>query len=279
MTPFASVPVTLMAALTLTSVAWAQQRPVDEHAAKILCGVPQPTTSDIPPVAPGRYFTAINVHNPTDTTVRYRKKFAIALPLEQAGQIRGFFYGELGPDHALEIDCEEILNAFPLRPILIPPPPHTRRVRFLKGFAIIQPIDSAVELDVVAVYTAAGATGQVETLDIERVPARRVIVAVLPDLGADSLCNRDNLGLHVTVRNQGNGDAPATTTTVDFLTFGSVPVPTPPIPAGGIVTLPPVTIPIGCFNPDCEYRIVVDSTALVAESNEGNNTAMGECAG
>jgi hypothetical protein len=230
------------------------------------------------PVAPGRYFTAINVHNPTDATVRFRKKFAVALPLEEEGPIRGFFYSELGSDRAVEIDCQDILNAFPPRSFPLPLPP-IRRARFLKGFAIIQPIDSAVELDVVAVYTAAGATGRVETLDIERVSARRVIVAVLPDLVADSLCKRDSLGLHVTVRNQGNGDAPASATTVDFLTFGSVSVPTPPIPAGGFVTLPPVAIPLGCFDSDCEFRIVVDSTALVAESNEGNNTATGACIG
>jgi hypothetical protein len=104
-------------------------------------------------------------------------------------------------------------------------------------------------------------------------------VAVLPDLVADSLCKRDNLVLHVTERNQGNGDAPASTTTVDFLAFGSVSVPTPPIPAGGLVTLPPVAIPLGCFDSDCEFRIVVDSAALVAESNEGNNTAIGACMG
>jgi hypothetical protein len=277
MTRFTLIPTSLIAALTLTSAAVAQQRPVNEYATKFLCGVPQPPDTATLPVAPGRYFTAINVHNPTDATVRFRRKFAVALPLE-AGPIRGFFYAELGADQALEIDCEDILNAFPPRLIPLPFPP-TRRARFLKGFAIIQPIDSAVELDIVAVYTAAGATGRVETLEIERVPARRVFVAVLLDLVPDSPCKRDSLGLHVTVRNQGNGDAPASTTTVDFLTIGSVAIPTPPIPAGGSVTLPPVTIPPGCFNPDCEFQIMVDSAALIAESNEGNNTVASACIG
>jgi len=278
MTSLSMIPAALTAALALTSAASAQQRPVDEYAAKFVCGVPQPSDTVTPPVAPGRYFTAINVHNPSDTAVRYRKKFAVADPLDSLGQIRGFFYGQLGPDRAMEIDCEEILNAFPLRQI--PPlPPVIRKAPFLKGFAVIQPIDSAVALDVVAVYTAAGASGRVETLDVERVPARRILVAVLPDLVPDPLCVRDRLGLHVTVRNQGNDAAPASTTTVDFLTYGAVPVPTPPIPAGGVVTLPPVPIPPACFNPDCEYHIVVDSTALVAESSEGNNNAHGVCIG
>ena len=42
--------------------------------------------------------------------------------------------------------------------------------KFLKGFLVIE---SEIELDVVAVYTAAGAEGQVESLHTERVPPRR----------------------------------------------------------------------------------------------------------
>lgn len=36
-------------------------------------------------VAPGVYFTAINVHNPSDRVVSFRKKFTVALPMEKAG--------------------------------------------------------------------------------------------------------------------------------------------------------------------------------------------------
>lgn len=42
---------------------------------------------------------------------------------------------------------------------------------FIKGFVVIQ---SQFELDVVVVYTAAGADGAVETLHTERVPPRRI---------------------------------------------------------------------------------------------------------
>lgn len=69
-----------------------------------------------------------------------------------------FFDAKLGPDEALEIDCRDIFR-------------HADAgADFLKGFVVIE---SDVQLDVVAVYTAAGATGQIETLHTERVPPRR----------------------------------------------------------------------------------------------------------
>jgi hypothetical protein len=131
--------------------------PLFEYAVKFICGT---SRGDV--VAPGVYYTAINVHNPTNTAVGFRKKFAVALPNERSARPTGFFDARLGPDEALEIDCPDIVR-------------HLREAgmegEFFKGFAVIQ---SKVELDVVAVYTAAGATGQVETLHTERVPARQV---------------------------------------------------------------------------------------------------------
>ena len=77
----------------------------------------------------------------------------------------------------------------------------------------------------------------------------------------------------ISVKNQGNADAPASTTTVEFLPGGSFPLPTPAIPSGGTVNLPPLAIPAGCFNPDCNFKITVDSGNQINESNEENNTA------
>jgi hypothetical protein len=131
--------------------------PVFEYAVKIICG-----RTDGGAVAAGVYYTAINIHNPTNTTITFRKKFAVALPSEQAGPRTDFISTELRPDHALEIDCPDIVR-------------HLRDAHidgdFFKGFAVIQ---SKVELDVVAVYTAAGIGGQVKTLHTERVPARQI---------------------------------------------------------------------------------------------------------
>ena len=85
--------------------------------------------------------------------------------------------------------------------------------------------------------------------------------------------------LLITVKNQGGTAAPASTITIDFSNAGSVDVPTPPIPAGGSVALPKVSVPQSCFHPDCGFSITVDSKGAVTESNEANNKAGSGCVG
>jgi hypothetical protein len=129
-----------------------------EYAVKFICGIATPPQGQPVVVARGAYFTAINVHNPGKEGVEFTKKVAIALPGEKAGRISPFFATVLKGDEALEIDCQDILR-------------HLDASGFVKGFAVIQ---SKVELDVVAVYTAApSATGTVTALEMERVPARK----------------------------------------------------------------------------------------------------------
>jgi CARDB len=241
---------------------------VYEYVVKFLCGhSPGEVT------ARGVYFTAINVHNPGHEPVHLRWKVAVALPGLEPGPVSKFSTAELGPDEALEIDCADL--RCPMR----------RRDPFLKGFVVIQSVKA--DLDVVAVYTAAGADDHVETLFIERVrPRSGSIRQGLPDLipvpdPAAGFCRRDPQGrLIVTVKNQGNGDAGASTTEIDFVPGGTVSVPTPPIPAGQSVDLAPVDIPPECFRPGhCTFRITVDAQHHVDESNEANNTASGTCPG
>ncbi len=234
-----------------------------EYAAKFICG-----KSPGKIAAPGTYFTTINVHNPAYFGVVFKKKFAVALPEEHAGPVSRFFEAKLGPDQALEIDCPDIVA-------------HSgSKADLITGFVVIQ---SETELDVVAVYTAAGSDGQVETMDIERVPARRIRLE-LPDLvpvpdEKGSFCKKDKQGnLIVTVRNQGSGSAGPSTTEVDFNKFGKVAVPTPGLAPGASVDLL-VTMPPGCYNPDCEFEIVVDANNQVVESNKANNMATGICLG
>jgi hypothetical protein len=138
---------------TTTLSSFTAEHTLLQYAVKFVCG-----RSAGAVVAPGVYWTAINVHNPTDADVTFRKKVAIALPHETPGRVSPFTDAKLGPDEALEIDCEDIHR-------LADDP-----ADFLKGFVVIE---SKVELDVVAVYTAAGATDQIETLHTERVAPRR----------------------------------------------------------------------------------------------------------
>lgn len=128
------------------------ERAIFQYAAKFACG-----KSDGEVVAPGVYFTAVNVHNPTYKPIRLAVKVAVALPGLKPGPVSRFIHAALGPDEALEIDCPDIHKLAGTKD-------------FLKGFVVIE---SEVELDVVAVYTAAGRDEQVETLHTERVPPRR----------------------------------------------------------------------------------------------------------
>lgn len=96
--------------------------------------------------------------------------------------------------------------------------------------------------------------------------------------------DQNNLKIHV--KNQGNADAPASVTVVEFFLPGGVVHPvqltTPPIPKGQTVTVgtvPIPTTPVNCFDPDCGFRITVDSQNQVDESNEANNKADGNCIG
>ena len=233
-----------------------------QYAVKFVCG-----KSDGTVVAPGNYWTAINVHNPGTSHVILQKKFAIALPNEKAGPVSPLFRAVLNPDEALEIDREDILKHSPLQ------------ADFLKGFVVIE---SAMELDVVAVYTAAGVDGQIETLELERVSPRRREVG-LPDLipipnEQGSFCRGKDGIRTVTVRNQGAAPAGSSVTRVDFGSHGSVDKPTPGLLPGASIDLD-FPIPVGCFDPDCEFRIIVDATNAVIKSDEANNLASGVCVG
>ncbi len=235
---------------------------VFQYAIKFVCG-----KSDGIVVAPGEYWTAINVHNPTSVPVRFKKKIAIGLPKERPGPVSQFFDTKLGPDEAFEIDRNDIFE-------------HANtNLNFIKGFVIIE---TAFELDVVAVYTAAGANNQVETLHVEHVSPRQILLG-LPDLVPipnenGSFCKGQTPMLQVTVKNQGTGPAGPSTTKVDFFQFGSATMPTPHLGPGASVDLN-FQIPPGCHDPDCEFRITVDAGNDVVESDEGNNTASDTCIG
>ena len=256
-------PTALSAARILTHYqSQVAKRLVFQYAAKFVLGK---STGTI--MAPGVYFTAINVHNPTYDAIAFRLKIAVALPGLKPGPVSAFFTAKLGPDEALEIDSPDILKRA------------GANAEFLKGFVVIE---SEVELDIVAVYTAAGSTGQVETLHMERVPARRLELGA-PDLipipdPKGSFCRRKDSTLTVTVKNQGDSAAGPSTTQVDFLVFGKVSQPTPALAPGASVDLT-FQIPPGCFNPDCEFVITVDVNNEVDESDEGNNIAKSACLG
>ena len=246
-------------------------------------------------MAPGKYFTAINIRNPTENNIRFRKKVVVALPGEQAGQVSKFTFNVLGPNEALEIDCSDIYPRVGLPGGC-----------FLKGFVVIE---SLVELDVVAVYTAAGADGHVETMDIEYVTPRISIpekepppekecfpdlipLPAFPPPPSDApgrlpqnFClstagsNRADT-VRIIVRNQGECDAPKSITEVVFKNNPPIQIETPPIAAGSEVTIE-VKIPDRCFvgESSCSFEITVNSTSAFEESDKTNNKKSGFCPG
>lgn len=125
-----------------------------EYAVKVICGKPGTAA-----VAPGVYYTAINIHNPNADSIFFRKKFALTLPKEQPGPISPFSSHFLVSDQALEVDCNDIFS-------------HTGTTGFVKAFAIFQ---SQAALDVIAVYTAVGSTGRIETMHLERAQPRQCL--------------------------------------------------------------------------------------------------------
>ncbi|HUC62637.1 MAG TPA: hypothetical protein VMF53_11850 [Alphaproteobacteria bacterium] len=148
-----------------------------QYAVKVVCGViaaAQPGTDAQPgPLAPGHYYTAVNIHNPAVCgCVTPRMKVAQALPWgadKPMGTVTPYYsVGPICADQAIEIDNPQILGLFP-------------RATFVKGYLVIA---SPQELDVVAVYTAAqDYCGPCSNLFTERVPARCVPVCedlVLP---------------------------------------------------------------------------------------------------
>jgi hypothetical protein len=102
----------------------------------------------------------------------------------------------------------------------------------------------------------------------------------LPNLPAPiAFCRLDAAGrLVIRIKNQGTAASLPTFTRVEFLPGGVVFLPTPSIPPSGEVDLP-LVFPGACHNPDCDFRITVDSVEFVNESDEGNNTVDGRCIG
>ena len=134
--------------------------PEFEYAVKFVCGRSAATGAASGVVAPGPYFTAVNIHNPSlRQSVTFRHKLVAAFPNLKPGPIVWRAPATLRPDEAAEIDCAEILRSFVNQ---------NRPPAFLKGFVVLL---SPIELDVVAVYTAGQPT--VSTLHTERVPARQ----------------------------------------------------------------------------------------------------------
>ena len=145
-------------AMAMTLVASSAMAQASLYSAKFVCGRTTNTEAAAFIAAPGQYFTAINVHNPsTGTNAGIRKRFSVGRPGEQPGPLSGFVSTPLPPARTMLIECRNIYGHLNI-------PVGT----FIEGYVEIR---SNIELDVVGVYTTAGTTG-VSSIEMERVPRR-----------------------------------------------------------------------------------------------------------
>jgi hypothetical protein len=119
-------------------------------------------------MAPGRYRTLINIHNPTEKKVGVARKFALAgKPGDPLGSFSVTPYKTftLGPDQAVAYNCFDVAGFYcPINGLCFD-------FTAIDGFLVI---NSTEELDVVAVYSGNPKGGEVSTLDTETVAARKI---------------------------------------------------------------------------------------------------------
>lgn len=251
-----------------------------EYAVKLVCGYQKDPESL--KLVRGQYATAINIHNPNDSSIEFFKKLALTDPPggQRPGKILEIGTDKLGPDQALETDCVDIQRR--LFPQGFPAP-------FIKGFVVLQ---SKTPLDVTAVYTAANlSTRDVISIDVEQVRERLKAGGggTTPGQLADLVVKEIDLN---TLSETCPGGAGTCVTTVRFtvanigaanagpfdskVVFDPGKVDTVPEPLGlgaGLSRAFSATSPVGgsCFDPDCTICVTVDSGNTVPESDETNN--------
>jgi CARDB len=99
-----------------------------------------------------------------------------------------------------------------------------------------------------------------------------------PGPGQSGFCKRNQGNLVVTVRSVGPTQAPLAPfyVKVEFTPGGTVEKQVERLVPGSTADVHFV-MPPGCFNPECKFKITVDSKNNIRESDERNNVAEGRC--
>lgn len=151
---------------------------------------------------------------------------------------------------------------------------------FFTGFVVIE---AKSDLDVVAVYTAAGSAGGVSTIEVERVPIRQLGGCVGPDLIVESIekpvwdAQNHRSVIRAVIRNIGNANAAASPARViDPSTTQPDGVPqnaTADVPAlaTGASFTAAFFLPYWVYNSDATLEVTADYKNMVKECNEANN--------
>lgn len=134
----------------------------NEYSSKFVCGTILPTTNVTIPLNVGRYFTTINVHNPSlNEELPLWYKVVVSEKYPELKDPSPFKRAALGPDRSLYVDCEEIKSLAAVG------------AQFIEGWMVILTPDA---LDVSPVYSA-GSTQSVypvQSIEVERVDPTKV---------------------------------------------------------------------------------------------------------
>jgi len=248
------------------------------YSAKFVCVAEVGSEGDA--VSPGRYRTAINVHNPHSTDVVFLKKAVIARnENEERGQISELVEDQLAADEALSINCKSIAARFGSEPTIG------------DGFVVLK---SNEPLDVVAVYTSRDSvdveyikptvlepeeeTPEPEEETPEPEEERPDLTVRLPEQTRVSCSSSQGSCTHtviVEIENLSRVDV-NTPFQVEVQTDNglSTTLDVPSLAGGETQILPAILGPgDNCYNPECEVQAIVDSANVVMESDETNNTA------
>jgi hypothetical protein len=217
---------------------------------KYVCGETQPSDR----LVQGTYATLINVLNLSKFKVRIGWWFS---PGPGAGILGA--QAEIPSHGSLYMDCPFIIRNLLLFGVNVG--------SFIEGFVSIEDLSSAATertpTRVTAVYSSLHK--QVHNLP-----------DLLPRQTERSYCQRDAQGrLIVTIRNQGEADAPASTTRIALAGGEAFDRSTPALTVGAEANLEPVPIPRS--EGTLVFTITADAMGVIREMNEPNNTAIGTC--
>jgi hypothetical protein len=149
--------IVLFAALFVSSSLFAQAQ--YRGSAKFVCGRADSTHINAFAVAPGTYFTTINVVNPQGYDVLGNKRFSVALPGQRSGPQTAMIAWALKPGDAMQIDCGDIYKRLNIAP-----------GTFIDGMVYI--IGSPGRFDVAGVYTVTDDAGKIANVDVEEITIR-----------------------------------------------------------------------------------------------------------
>ena len=149
--------IVLLFALFVSSSVFAQAP--YRGSVKFVCGRADSTHVNAFAVAPGTYFTTINVVNPQGYEVQGTKRFSVALPGQRSGPQTAMIAWALKPGDAMQIDCGDIYKRLSIAPGV-----------FIDGMVHI--IGSPGRFDVAGVYSVIDNGGNVASVDVEEVTLR-----------------------------------------------------------------------------------------------------------